>query len=163
MYAECRDLVFVGTTMISMYAECGDLVFARKVFEEMWQPNAVTWNAIVSACFRFGDLEDAEDMFKRMSIRNLTTWNVMLAGYTKAGELELARRVFSEIPIKDDVSWSTMIVGLKWLMKVTQGNLNSCVVIPYWRPFSRYSRCLHHVLCVCKSIVYEEKNCTSIH
>ena len=45
-------------------------------------------------------------------------------------ELELARRVFSEMPIKDDVSWSTMIVGLKWLMKVTQGNLNSCVVIP---------------------------------
>ena len=40
-------LIFVGTTMISMYAECGDLVFARKVFEEMWQPNAVTRNAIV--------------------------------------------------------------------------------------------------------------------
>ena len=59
--------------MISMYAECGDLVFARKVFEEMWQPNAVTWNAIVTACFRFGDLEGAEDMFKRISIRYLTT------------------------------------------------------------------------------------------
>ena len=102
-------------------------------------------------------------MFKWMSIRNLTTWNVMLACYTKAGELELARRVFSEMPIKDDVSWSTMIVGLNWLMKVTQGNSNSCVVIPYWRPFPRYSRCLHHVLYVCKSIVYEEKNCTSIH
>ena len=78
-------------------------------------------------------------------------------------ELELARRVFSEMPIKDDVSWSTMIVGLNWLMKVTQGNSNSCVVISYWRPFSRYSRCLHHVLYVCKSIVYEEKNCTSIY
>ncbi|XP_028763443.1 pentatricopeptide repeat-containing protein At1g74630-like [Neltuma alba] len=103
--------IFVGTTLISMYAECGNSAFARKVFEEMWQPNVVTWNAILTACFRCGDLEGAEGTFKRMPNRNLTSWNVMLAGYTKAGELELARRVFSEMPLKDDVSWSTMIVG----------------------------------------------------
>ncbi|XP_054807948.1 pentatricopeptide repeat-containing protein At1g74630 isoform X2 [Prosopis cineraria] len=103
--------IFVGTTLISMYAECGNLAFATMVFEEMWQPNVVTWNAVVTACFRCGDVEGAQNMFKQMPIRNLTSWNVMLAGYTKAGELELARLVFSEMPMKDDVSWSTMIVG----------------------------------------------------
>lgn len=103
--------IFVGTTLISMYAECRNVDFASKVFEEISQPNVVTWNAVVTACFRCGDLKGAEDMFRRMPIWNLTSWNVMLAGYTKAGELELARRVFSEMPLKDDVSWSTMIVG----------------------------------------------------
>ena len=103
--------IFVGTTLISMYAEGGNGEFARKVFEEMSEPNVVTWNAIVTACFRCGDVKGAEDLFKRMPIRNLTSWNMMLACYTKAGELEAAKRAFSVMPLKDDVSWSTMIVG----------------------------------------------------
>ncbi|KAK7292212.1 hypothetical protein RIF29_07988 [Crotalaria pallida] len=103
--------VFVGTTLISMYAECGTSDSARKVFEEMPEPNVVTWNAVVTAAFRCGDVEGARDAFRRMPIRNLTSWNLLLAGYAKAGRLELARRVFNEMPMKDDVSWSTMIVG----------------------------------------------------
>ncbi|KAI4305033.1 hypothetical protein L6164_028423 [Bauhinia variegata] len=112
--ALCHGLdnhIFVGTTLISMYAECGNVHSARQVFEEMSDPNVVTWNAVVTASFRCGDMEGAEHMFKRMTIRNLTSWNVMLAGYTKAGKLESARQAFSEMPLKDDVSWSTMIVG----------------------------------------------------
>ncbi|KAK9278878.1 hypothetical protein L1049_028458 [Liquidambar formosana] len=103
--------LFVGTTTISMYAECGCVAFARKVFGEMFEPNVVAWNAIVTACFRCGDVKGAKIMFNQMPFQNSTSWNVMLAGYTKAGELELARTSFLEMPIKDDVSWSTMIVG----------------------------------------------------
>jgi pentatricopeptide repeat protein len=103
--------IFVGTTLISMYAECGCYQSARKVFEEMSQPNVVAWNAVITACFRCGDVEGAWGLFQRMPIRNLTSWNVMLAGYVKAGEFGLARKVFYEIPMRDDVSWSTMIVG----------------------------------------------------
>ncbi|KAL4398666.1 hypothetical protein AHAS_Ahas01G0314700 [Arachis hypogaea] len=103
--------VFVGTTLISMYGECRDSCSARKVFEEMPDPNVVTWNAVVTACFRCGDICGAQSAFEQMPIRNLTSWNVMLAGYTKAGELELASRVYSEMTLKDGVSWSTMIVG----------------------------------------------------
>ncbi|XP_038879620.1 pentatricopeptide repeat-containing protein At1g74630-like isoform X2 [Benincasa hispida] len=103
--------LFVGTTLISMYAECSSLAFARKVFDEMIEPNIVAWNAIVAACFRCEDIENAEQVFLRIPIRNLTSWNIMLAGYTKAGELGLAREVFMKMPVKDDVSWSSMIVG----------------------------------------------------
>ncbi|XP_059644484.1 pentatricopeptide repeat-containing protein At1g74630 [Cornus florida] len=103
--------LFVGTTLVSMYAECGCAAFARKVFENMFEPNVVAWNAIVTAYFRSGDVKNAEAMFNRMPFTNLTSWNVMLAGYTKAGELELAKALFSKIPVKDDVSWSTMIVA----------------------------------------------------
>ena len=103
--------LFVATTLVSMYAECGCVSFARKVFEEMSEPNVVAWNAVLTACFRCGDVKRSEEMFDRMPIRNLTTWNVMLAGYIKAVELELAKEVFLEMPVKDDVSWSTMIAG----------------------------------------------------
>ncbi|XP_062109904.1 pentatricopeptide repeat-containing protein At1g74630-like [Humulus lupulus] len=103
--------LFVGTTLVSLYAECGSLNFARKVFDEMFQPNVVAWNAILTACFRCGDVKSGQELFERMPIRNLTSWDIMLAGHVKAGELELARRTFLGMSLKDDVSWSTMIVG----------------------------------------------------
>ncbi|KAF8041912.1 hypothetical protein BT93_A0496 [Corymbia citriodora subsp. variegata] len=103
--------VFVGTTMISMYGECGHAHFARQVFDEMRDPNAVSWNAIITSSFRSEDLKLAKSMFDTMPFKNSTTYNAMLAGYTKAGQLDLAMEVFNAMPLKDDVSWSTMIVG----------------------------------------------------
>lgn len=94
-----------------MYAECGLLGFARKVFDEIFEPNVVAWNAMINACFRGGDAKGAQAIFGKMRFRNLTSWNTMLAGYVKAGELDLARKSFSEMPVRDSVSWSTMIVG----------------------------------------------------
>lgn len=95
-----------------MYAECGEIHHAHKVFDETPQPNIVTWNAIVTACFRCDDIEGAESLFDRMPWRNLTSWNLMLAGYMKAGKLEHAKTTFKAMPLqKDPVSWSTMIVG----------------------------------------------------
>ncbi|KAM7475622.1 hypothetical protein LguiB_022865 [Lonicera macranthoides] len=103
--------IFVGTTLVSMYAECGCVAFARKVFDEMLEPNVVAWNAVVTASFRCCNIKGAEELFNLMPLKNLTSWNVMLAGYMKAGECELAKKFFLEMPLKDNVSWSTMIVG----------------------------------------------------
>lgn len=103
--------LFVGTTLISMHAECGRINFARKVFEEMFEPNVVAWNAMLTACFRCGDVKGATEVFDRMPLRDLTSWNIVLAGYMKVDELELAKKAFLRMPVKDDVSWSTMIVG----------------------------------------------------
>ncbi|KAK7388945.1 hypothetical protein VNO78_23774 [Psophocarpus tetragonolobus] len=103
--------IFVGTTLISMYAECGDSSSARRVFDQMSEPNVVAWNAVVTAAFRCGDVVAARDLFRRMPLRNLTSWNSMLSGFAKAGDLGFARRLFSEMPLRDEVSWSTMIVG----------------------------------------------------
>ncbi|KAM5570759.1 pentatricopeptide repeat-containing protein [Rosa sericea] len=103
--------VFVGTTLVSMYGECGCIGFARKVFDEMREPNVVAWNAVLTACFRCGDVEGAEEVFGSMPWRDLTSWNIVVAGYVKADELELAKEAFWRMPVKDDVSWSTMIVG----------------------------------------------------
>lgn len=103
--------IFVGTTLISMYADCGASNFAYKAFDELFEPNIVTWNAVITASFRCGDLSGAEKLFDRTPFRTVTSCNIMLAGYTKAGELELAKKMFSEMPIKDSVSYSTMIVA----------------------------------------------------
>ncbi|KAL6181619.1 hypothetical protein ACLB2K_048270 [Fragaria x ananassa] len=103
--------MFVGTTLMSVYGECGSVGHARKVFDEMTEPNVVAWNAVLTACFRCGDVEVAQEVFGSMPLRDSTSWNIVLAGYVKAGELALAREAFWRMPVKDDVSWSTMIVG----------------------------------------------------
>ncbi|KAL8161225.1 hypothetical protein V2J09_012714 [Rumex salicifolius] len=103
--------LFVGTTLTSMYGECGYVDCARKMFDEIPQPNVVAWNALLTACLRCQDVSQGERVFDRMPYWDLTSWNVMLAGYAKAGKIELARELFSKMPVKDDVSWSTIIVG----------------------------------------------------
>ncbi|KAK6128241.1 LOW QUALITY PROTEIN: hypothetical protein DH2020_038014 [Rehmannia glutinosa] len=104
--------LFVGTTLISLYAECGCVEFAENMFDEIPDPNVVTWNALVTAFFRCGDVKGAERVFNLMPAKNLASYNLMLAGYMKLGEFELARKVFEEMPMRDEVSWSTMITGL---------------------------------------------------
>ncbi|KAL2516000.1 Pentatricopeptide repeat-containing protein [Forsythia ovata] len=103
--------LFVATTLISMYAECGHVLFSNKVFDEIPDPNVVTWNAMVTAFIRCNDIVGAERVFDLMPVKGLDSYNLMLAGYSKMGELEKARRVFMEMPMRDEVSWSTIIVG----------------------------------------------------
>ncbi|KAG9160447.1 hypothetical protein Leryth_008848 [Lithospermum erythrorhizon] len=103
--------IFVGTTLVSMYAECGCLQYARRVFDEIFEPNIVAWNAMLTGYFRCGEFEGAEKVFALMPFRNLTSSNLMLAGYSKAGEMELAKKLFWGMESKNDVSWSTTIVG----------------------------------------------------
>ncbi|CAN6479868.1 unnamed protein product [Victoria cruziana] len=42
--------VFVATALVDMYGKCSVVADSRKVFDEMAQRNAVTWNAMISAC-----------------------------------------------------------------------------------------------------------------
>ncbi|XP_071737902.1 pentatricopeptide repeat-containing protein At1g74630 [Rutidosis leptorrhynchoides] len=104
--------LYVGTTLVSMYAECGLIDCARKVFDEMFQPNIVAWNAMITACLRCCDVNGAERLYQQMPVKDLVSDNIMLDGYMKAGEIHLAKKLFfKEMRVKDDVSWSTMIVG----------------------------------------------------
>ncbi|KAJ0639908.1 putative tetratricopeptide-like helical domain superfamily, DYW domain-containing protein [Helianthus annuus] len=104
--------LFVGTTLVSMYAECEKIHHARKVFDEMFQPNIVAWNAMITAYIRCCDVKGAERLYRGMLVKDLISTNIMISGYMKAGEICLAKKLFyDEMPVKDDVSWSTMIVG----------------------------------------------------
>ncbi|CAN8275663.1 unnamed protein product [Cochlearia groenlandica] len=105
--------IFVATTLIGMYSDCDCVVYARKVFDEMSEPNLVSCNAVLAACFKGEDFVSAREIFDMMVVRDQTSWNIMLAGYVKACELLCARKMFDEMSCcdKDDVSYSTMIVG----------------------------------------------------
>ncbi|KAL6214693.1 hypothetical protein ACLB2K_014125 [Fragaria x ananassa] len=72
--------MFVGTTLVSVYRECGSVGHARKVFDEMTEPNVVAWNAVLTTCFQCGDVEVAEEVFGSMPLRDSTSWILCLRG-----------------------------------------------------------------------------------
>lgn len=56
----------VGGGLIDMYAKCGCLEFARRVFDGITKPNAVSWTTLISGFAQFGLEEDALVLFNQM-------------------------------------------------------------------------------------------------
>ncbi|EYU24377.1 hypothetical protein MIMGU_mgv1a020160mg [Erythranthe guttata] len=95
--------LFVGTTLISMYAECGCVEFAQNMFDEIPEPNIVTWNALVTAFFstmivgfaQHGCFNEAFEYFRELHKLGITPNEVSLTGAlsacAQAGALEFAK------------------------------------------------------------------------
>ncbi|XP_047165881.1 pentatricopeptide repeat-containing protein At3g26540 [Vigna umbellata] len=58
--------VILGSSLVDVYAKCGVMIDARRMFHEIPQPNAVTWNVIVRRYLDAGDAREAVFMFSRM-------------------------------------------------------------------------------------------------
>ncbi|TKY74196.1 Pentatricopeptide repeat-containing protein [Spatholobus suberectus] len=76
--------VILGCSLVDVYAKCGVMVESRKMFHEIPQPNAVTWNVIVRRYLDAGDAKEAVFMFSRMfsaAVRpmNFTFSNALVA------------------------------------------------------------------------------------
>ncbi|XP_050375317.1 pentatricopeptide repeat-containing protein At3g51320-like [Argentina anserina] len=98
-------VVQVGNSLVRMYCCCGKVELARKVFDEMPERDAVSWNAMVDGYARFGDLNAGEEVFGAMPERNVVAWNAMLRGYWKGGKPGLAIKWFRrmvEMGVKGD-------------------------------------------------------------
>lgn len=58
--------VFVGNALVAMYSRCGSLGDARKVFDEMYVWDVVSWNSIIESYAKLGKPMMALEMFSRM-------------------------------------------------------------------------------------------------
>ena len=58
--------VILGSSLVDVYGKCGVMADARRMFHEIPQPNAVTWNVIVRRYLDAGDAKEAVFMFSRM-------------------------------------------------------------------------------------------------
>lgn len=58
--------VTVGTALINMYCKCGSLEPARKIFNEMREPNVVSWTAMISGYAHQGHSKEAFSLFKKL-------------------------------------------------------------------------------------------------
>ncbi|MCO5591542.1 hypothetical protein L7F22_045528 [Adiantum nelumboides] len=72
----------VLNALISMYGKCGDIINARRSFERISHPDAVSWNALIGACLRCG--QDEEAFFLCQSMHNVRTDKVTIISVASA-------------------------------------------------------------------------------
>ncbi|XP_078436305.1 pentatricopeptide repeat-containing protein At1g74630-like [Wolffia australiana] len=105
-----QDL-FVQTALVEMYSATGAISLARKVFDEITQPDLVACNVMLGKLLLWGDLGAACRLFEDMPTRDVISWNTMIHRFAISGDLSAARELFERCPVKDMVSWSSMIAG----------------------------------------------------
>ncbi|KAG6405982.1 hypothetical protein SASPL_133578 [Salvia splendens] len=106
--------VFVMNNLLDFYSKCAaDLGEVVKVFDEMSERDAVSWNTMIRAYMSCGKVACAMRLFEAMPGKNLVSWNIVVSGLVKGGRMELADEVFQRMPERNSVSWNTMISACK--------------------------------------------------
>nr|XP_043634429.1 pentatricopeptide repeat-containing protein At1g20230 [Erigeron canadensis]XP_043634430.1 pentatricopeptide repeat-containing protein At1g20230 [Erigeron canadensis] len=92
---------FVLSSLLHFYVKCCRLWDARKVFDEMSEPDVVSCSALVSGYARQGCVNEAKMVFGKMREfgvePNLVTWNGLVAGFNQSGNCLEAVMVFQEM------------------------------------------------------------------
>ncbi|XP_057428541.1 pentatricopeptide repeat-containing protein At4g02750-like [Lotus japonicus] len=96
---------------ITILGRRGKLKEARKLFDEMPQRDAVSYNSMIAVYLKNKDVHGAETIFKAMSERDVVAQSAMVDGYAKAGRLDNAREVFDNMTERNAFSWTSLISG----------------------------------------------------
>lgn len=90
--------LYVSSALIDMYAKCGRMTQALRVFDELENPDLVTWSSMVSGFERNGFPFEAVELFRRMSISShvcpdRVTLITLVSACTKLSDSKLGRCV----------------------------------------------------------------------
>ncbi|KAK1292764.1 Pentatricopeptide repeat-containing protein [Acorus calamus] len=96
---------------ISQCVRLGDIDGARRVFNEMPERTAVSWNSMIIGYFTRGKVGDAETLFNSMPAPTTASYNAMISGYVRNDRVPDARRVFDAMPAHNVISWTAMVRG----------------------------------------------------
>lgn len=98
--------------MITKLSREGRIVEARNMFDEMPDPDVITWTAVISGYIKCGMIGEARKLFDRIDAKkNVVTWTAMVSGYLRMNLISEAEKLFDEMPQRNVVSWNTMIDG----------------------------------------------------
>ena len=88
----------VGNSLISFYTNIGNsLEEGRKVFDQMYVRDLLTWNGMIRAFMVYGKVESAIRVFSLSPLKNGISYNILLSGFLHNGEPLSALKVFLEM------------------------------------------------------------------
>eukprot|EP01018_Ginkgo_biloba_P021727 Gb_04028 [translate_table: standard] len=103
-----RQNAFLGANLVSMYVKCGSLVDARQVFDQIPQPNLISWTAIIGGYVRQGLYEEALklycDMQKVGVLPDKFVFPSLLNACAGLGAIQLGMRVHGCVIVNGFVS-----------------------------------------------------------
>ncbi|KMT12511.1 hypothetical protein BVRB_5g104380 [Beta vulgaris subsp. vulgaris] len=95
--------VYISTTLVSFYAKVVSLDDAHKLFDEIPQPNVVSWNAVISGYLHSGNLWNALSLFVELNQSELRanaySFTLALAACGQLMLLQLGMSVHSKIVV----------------------------------------------------------------
>ncbi|KAD7117897.1 hypothetical protein E3N88_05165 [Mikania micrantha] len=92
---------FSCNALVDMYSKVGDFEDAEAVFDQIINPDIVSWNALIAGCV----LHEYNDM----ALDLLLNMRSLIDSYAKCGQVEKARKVFDESTIADLATFTSLI------------------------------------------------------
>ncbi|KAL8092120.1 hypothetical protein AgCh_034421 [Apium graveolens] len=102
--------VVVGTAILDMYAKCGEIKTSRKVFDQIFQKNIVSWSAMIAAYGMNGLAQNSLTLFCEMKLQGLKPNEVtalsILSACSHGGLVEEGISLFRELFQDHDIDLS---------------------------------------------------------
>ncbi|EPS64718.1 hypothetical protein M569_10061, partial [Genlisea aurea] len=111
--------VVIANHLINLYSKNGFAEEAQKVFDEMPQRNAVSWNTALNASIRCRDLSKAKAIFDSCPCKDSITYNSLLSGYARTDGYEAeATALFTKMVRNADIDEFTLTTMLNFAAKL---------------------------------------------
>ncbi|KAA8538344.1 hypothetical protein F0562_027833 [Nyssa sinensis] len=134
-YGFCANVI-LGSSLVDVYGKCWVMSDARRMFDEIQNPNAISWNVIVRRYFEMGDEKEAIFMFFEMirgNVRPLsfTVSNALIACSSISALKEgiQIHGVAIKINFDEDEVVSSSLIGM-YLKCGDLGNAHSIFDLP---------------------------------
>ncbi|KAF3782484.1 Pentatricopeptide repeat-containing protein [Nymphaea thermarum] len=92
--------IYVQNSAIGAYCRLGCVGLARQVFDEMSEPDVVSWTTLISGYCQVGDVKNAGFLFGLMPEKDVVAWGAMISGYAQNGYHNEALSSFVEMLVK---------------------------------------------------------------
>lgn len=89
--------IHVGSALVNMYSKCRCLNSAESVFSSLFQPDLVTWSALISGYSQCGEYWKALHFFRKMNVKGQRTDPILIASTLAASAQSAVIRPGSEI------------------------------------------------------------------
>ncbi|KAH0737341.1 hypothetical protein KY290_036046 [Solanum tuberosum] len=108
--------IAVYNSIIALYSKCGSLDYARKLFEEMGEPDEITYGAMISGYMIYGFVDQAVNLFQEIEKPCLSTWNAVITGLVQNNLYEQALEFVRKMQLSGDqpnaVTLSSILPGI---------------------------------------------------
>ncbi|XP_047311216.1 pentatricopeptide repeat-containing protein At5g19020, mitochondrial [Impatiens glandulifera] len=89
--------IIISTNLVHVYSLCSSLQDARMLFDEIPEPNGVSWNAMLNGYTKANLIDSAMDLFEKIPVKDIVSWSTIIDGYLQLGRLNEALLLYREM------------------------------------------------------------------
>ncbi|XP_022983674.1 pentatricopeptide repeat-containing protein At1g08070, chloroplastic-like [Cucurbita maxima] len=120
-----ESYINLQNALIHMYSKFGDIMEARKLFDEAYLLDLISWNSMISGYLKCGLVENAKAIFDSMPKKDVVSWSSMISGYAQHDLFYETLTLFQEMQMNgfkpDETTLVSVISACTRLAALEQG------------------------------------------